>query len=128
MVPVKGYVESYTSKGAGLTGQNGLLGGVGGMVSGGYNLVSGTAGWALGGVKSLLGYAGGEQQRQRTGTTGSASGGPPAAGDSAGGAKNVRIRTLADQRAEEAKKGQQFYNGNTLNFEPNKRDDDGKKD
>ncbi|KAJ9613002.1 hypothetical protein H2200_002943 [Cladophialophora chaetospira] len=117
MVPVKGYVESY-SGGAGLMGQNGVLGGVGSMVSGGYNFVSGTAGWALGGVKSILGY-GGAPQGQTTGTT-------PAVGESAGAPKNVRIRTLADQRAEEGK-DHQFYNGNQLNFEPNK-DDEGKKD
>jgi hypothetical protein len=122
MVPVKGYVESYSTVAGGLMGQNGLLGGVGGMVSGGYNLVSGTAGWALGGVKTLLGYGG-----QQAGTTGSSSSSTPGAGEGAGAAKNVRIRTLADQRAEEAKKNQQFYNGNQLNFEP-KKDDDGKKD
>ncbi|KIW63611.1 hypothetical protein PV04_08597 [Phialophora macrospora] len=121
MVPVRGYVESYSTGAGGLMGQNGLLGGVGGMVSGGYNLVSGTAGWALGGVKSLLGYGG-----QQAGTTG-ASSSTPSAEEGAGGAKSVRIRTLADQRAEEAKKDQQFYNGNQLNFEP-KKDDDGKKD
>ncbi|EXJ55150.1 hypothetical protein A1O7_08075 [Cladophialophora yegresii CBS 114405] len=123
MVPVKGYVESYSTGAGGLMGQNGLLGGVGGMVSGGYNIVSGTAGWALGGVKSLLGYGG-----QQVGTTGasSSSTSTPSAEQGAGGPKNVRIRTLADQRAEEAKKNQQFYNGNQLNFEP-KKDDDGKK-
>ncbi|OCT44345.1 hypothetical protein CLCR_05654 [Cladophialophora carrionii] len=122
MVPVKGYVESYSTGAGGLMGQNGLLGGVGGMVSGGYNIVSGTAGWALGGVKSLLGYGG-----QQVGTTDASSSSTPSAEQGAGGAKNVRIRTLADQRAEEAKKNQQFYNGNQLNFEP-KKDDDGKKD
>lgn len=122
MVPVKGYVESYSAARGGLMGQNGLLGGVGGMVSGGYNLVSGTAGWALGGVKSVLGY--GEQAENTLGTS---QGSGTAASESAGPPKNVRIRTLADQRAEEAKKDQQFYNGNQLNFEPNK-DDDGKKD
>jgi outer membrane biosynthesis protein TonB len=127
MVPVRGYVESYSS--GGLLGQNGLLGGVGGMVSGGYNLVSGTAGWALGGVRSFLGYAGEQQQQgQMVGGNGGGSTGPgPASDASGGGAKNVRIRTLADQRAEAERRNQQFYNGNTLNFEP-KRDEDGKKD
>ena len=122
MVPVKGYVESYGGGTSGLMGQNGVLGGVGGMVSGGYNLVSGTAGWALGGVKSILGYGSGQAQER---TLGGAT--PEGASQGQGPPKNMRVRTLADQRAEEAKKDQQFYNGNQLNFEPNK-DDDSKKD
>jgi hypothetical protein len=127
MVPVRGYVESYSSGRTGLLGQNGVLGGVGGMVSGGYNLVSGTAGWALGGVKSLLGYGDqGEANGQTLGSS-STSRDTAAGSDGPGPAKSVRIRTLADQRAEEAKKDQQFYNGNQLNFEP-KKDDEGKKD
>ena len=126
MVPVKGYVDSYSSAGGGLMGQSGLLGGVGGMVSGGYSLVSGTAGWALGGVKSLLGYGAGEQQGGQTLGGGGVAGEGNAGSSSS--APNVRIRTLADQRAEAVKKDQQFYNGNTLNFEPNKKDDDSKKD
>lgn len=121
MVPVEGYVESYAASRGGfglMTSPNGLLGGVGGIVQGGYNVVSGTAGWALGGVKSLLGY-GGEETGQTVGS--SASG---AAGQSTPGpVKNVRIRTLADQRAEEqARKDQQFYNGNQTNYQPKKGD------
>ncbi|OAP65000.1 hypothetical protein AYL99_00972 [Fonsecaea erecta] len=117
MVPVKGYVDSYASGGMGLGG--GLLGGV---VSGGYNLVSGTAGMVFGGVRSLLGYGPGnaDQTAPTSGGTENTSQ-PPGAGNS------VRIRTLADQRAEDAaKRDQQFYNGNQLNFQPN--DEDHKKD
>ncbi|KAK5317134.1 hypothetical protein LTR93_008909 [Exophiala xenobiotica] len=113
MVPVKGYVESYTGSSTG-----GLLGSA---VSGGYNLVSGTAGMVFGGVKSILGY------NQPTTTTGNASSnthqGQPSTPQNAA-ARNLRVRTLADQRAESAKRDQQFYNGNQLNFEPNKDDND----
>lgn len=114
MVPVKGYVESYTGSTSG-----GLLGAA---VSGGYNLVSGTAGLVFGGVKSLLGY---NQDNNTTSSTLSSSargqdGQDPTPPNTA---KNVRVRTLADQRAEEAKRDQQFYNGNQLNFEPNKDED-----
>ncbi|EXJ68689.1 uncharacterized protein A1O5_08483 [Cladophialophora psammophila CBS 110553] len=124
MVPVKGYVESYSSGGMG----SGLLGGV---VTGGYNLVSGAAGMVFGGVRSLLGY-GSENAEQIPATTGGRSENadphPPGAGGSGVG-NNVRIRTLADQRAEEAvKRDQQFYNGNQLNFQPNNDADDHKKD
>ncbi|KIV86623.1 hypothetical protein PV11_02223 [Exophiala sideris] len=115
MVPVKGYVESYTGSTSG-----GLLGAA---VNGGYNLVSGTAGMVFGCVKSLLGYNQ-DGNAATASTSGSARGQdstqnptPPNA------SKNVRVRTLADQRAEDAKRDQQFYNGNQLNFEPNKDDD-----
>jgi hypothetical protein len=111
MVPVKGYVESYTGSTAG-----GLLGSA---VSGGYNVVAGTAGAVLGGVKSFLGW------------NSSASASEPATGSIDGGnqndhgqpTQNVRVRTLADQRIDAAKKkDQQFYNGNHLNFEPRKEE------
>ncbi|KIW60967.1 hypothetical protein, variant [Exophiala xenobiotica] len=112
MVPVKGYVESYTGSSTG-----GLLSSA---VSGGYNLVSGTAGMVFGGVKSILGY------NQPT-TVGNASSNPQGQSSTPqNAARNVRVRTLADQRAESAKRDQQFYNGNQLNFEPNKDDNDKK--
>ena len=116
MVPVKGYVESYTGSTPG-----GL---VGSAVSSGYDIVTGTAGAVVGGVRSLLGW--GQQPSPATGSdTGMAGSGIPVdTGSSA--PKNVRVRTLADQRAEAAKKKQQFYNGNQLNFEPRK--DEGKDD
>ncbi|OAL40562.1 hypothetical protein AYO20_00298 [Fonsecaea nubica] len=124
MVPVQGYVDSYASGGLALGG--GLLGGV---VSGGYNLVSGTAGMVFGGVRSLLGYGSGDAEQ--TTPTGSGRGNadqPPGAGAGSAAGNNVRIRTLADQRAADAagKRNQQFYNGNQLNFQPN--DEDQKKD
>ncbi|KAK4942668.1 hypothetical protein LTR10_017617 [Elasticomyces elasticus] len=115
MVPVKGYVESYTGSTSG-----GLLGAA---VSGGYNLVSGTAGMVFGGVKSMLGYNQ-DGNAATASTPGSARGQDTAQNPTPSTAgKNVRTRTLADQRAEDAKRDQQFYNGNQLNFEPNKDDD-----
>ncbi|EXJ93777.1 hypothetical protein A1O1_02170 [Capronia coronata CBS 617.96] len=123
MVPVKGYVESYTGSMPG-----GLLGAA---VSGGYSLVSGTAGMVLGGVKSLLGYnnttaaAAAAAGQDHTSTAGTASRDDSASGSSA--MRNARVRTLADQRAENAGREQQFYNGNQLNFEP-KKDDTDKRD
>lgn len=118
MVPVKGYVESYTGSSPG-----GLLGSA---VSSGFGLVTGTAGAVLGGVKAILGYGTPQTQSPSPGATA----GPAASGDN--GEQNqqepskVRVRTLADQRAESAAKRRdhQFYNGNQLNFEP-KKDSDG---
>jgi len=108
MAPVKGYVESYTG-----STSNSLIGSA---VSGGYNLLTGTAGALFGGVKSILGYGQPQGHDQN-----------PAAANPPPPSRPVNIRTLADQRAEDAKKDQQFYNGNQLNFEPNK-DDDSRKD
>lgn len=125
MVPVRGYVDSYTD-----SSTSGLLGGV---VNGGYNLVSGAAGMVFGGVKSLLGYNNPEPTLgSSTSSTGMGDGvgRETLAAQSMPGVStapnNVRIRTLADQRAEAAR-DQQFYNGNQLNFEP-KRDDEDKSD
>jgi UBX domain len=110
MVPVKGYVDSYAEAAPSL---------IGSAVSGGYNLVAGTAGAVFGGVKSVLGYGSTAQNQQivREETSNASTSAP-----------KVKVRTLADQRAEEAKKDQQFYNGNQLNFQPRKDEDEGKKD
>jgi hypothetical protein len=106
MVPVQGYVESYTGSGPANL--------VGSAVSGGYNLLSGTAGALFGGVRSVLEYGQpGEGASQPANTTSPES-------------NSVRVRSVADQRAEAAKRDQQFYNGNSTNFQPRK--DDGKDD
>lgn len=118
MVPVKGYVESYTGSSTG-----GLLGSA---VSGGLGIVTGTAGAVFGGVKSLLGY-GTPQTQSSTPTSTSASTPPADNGDqSQQESSKARVRTLADHRAESAAKRRdhQLYNGNQLNFEP-KKDGDG---
>jgi hypothetical protein len=111
MVPVKGYVDSYTGSTAG-----GLLSSA---VSGGYNVVAGTAGAVLGGVKSLLGWNSPASTPEPA--TDFVDGGKQ--NDPAPPTQNVRVRTLADQRIEAAKrKDPQFYNGNQLNFEPRKEE------
>ncbi|EMC98415.1 hypothetical protein BAUCODRAFT_67495 [Baudoinia panamericana UAMH 10762] len=50
----------------------------------------------------------------------------PAAADAGeGSAAKVRVKTLADQREEQRKReGTEFYNGNSLGFEPRKGDED----
>ena len=110
MVPVKGYVESYTGSSRG-----GL---VGSAVSGSYNLVTGTAGAIFGGVKSILGY--GQTQSESAPEQSSSATAAPSS------QRPVRVRTLADQRAEQDNDSHQFYNGNTLNFHPNQEDEDTK--
>jgi UBX domain len=111
MVPVKGYVESYSPSSSGILGS---------AVSGGYNLVSGSVGAVLGGVRSVLGFGQVTPESSRQGAAEEPSTEPPPG--------QVRVRTLADQRREAQKKDQQFYNGNQLNFQPRKEDEDGDKD
>ncbi|KAJ4646736.1 hypothetical protein HRR90_007114 [Exophiala dermatitidis] len=117
MVPVKGYVESYTGSTPG------------GILGAGYTLVTGTAGMVLGGVRSLLGYNNNNSSSSNPTATASS---PTEQRDSTpagrGGAatRNARVRTLADQRAESQGRDQQFYNGNQLNFQP--KDDTDKND
>jgi UBX domain len=114
MVPVKGYVESYSG-----STPTGL---VGSAVSNGYNLVTGTVGGIFGGVRSMLGYGRQPQQDPQVDTTAVESRSGQTAGQSQ---RNVKVRTLADQRREDRGRDQQFYNGNALNFTPNRDDDDG---
>lgn len=111
MVPVKGFVDSYAPPSSGILGS---------AVSGGYNLVSGSVGAVLGGVRSVFGFG------QVTAESPEHSG--PAEASSEPPPGQVRVRTLADQRIDAQKKDQQFYNGNQLNFQPRKDDDDGKED
>lgn len=126
LVPVKGYSDAYAGRGgAGSSGTNLLAGTTTGLVSGAFGLLSSTVGYA----GSLLGgFLGGAQQPQGQGgaqgrTTGGGDGGSgsaaesgPAAGRDRGERDehgNIRVRTLADQRAREPR-SQQFYNGNQV--------------
>lgn len=113
MVPVKGYVESYTG--------NTPTGLVGSAVSGGYNLVTGTVGAVFGSVKGIIRGLGPHPKQPAAEQTEST----PA---QTANQRNVRVRTLADQRREEGARDQQFYNGNTLNFAPNRDEDESRKD
>lgn len=118
MVPVKGYVESYTG--------NTSHGLVGSAVSGGYNLVRGTAGALFGGVRSVLGYGGGNASQQGPAEMTESHNAAPTAQSG-----RVKMRTLADQRAEQMDRrgpNHQLYNGNQLNFEPNRDEDESRKD
>jgi hypothetical protein len=118
ITPVRGYVESY--------GGHHMGDGGWGMVKGGYNLVSGTVGAvgsAVAGIgKGLFGFGGpaATQQQEQAGMQSE-----QGSGESSGH-QSVRVRTLADQRADEQRRrgDQQFYNGNALNFAP-RRDEDG---
>jgi hypothetical protein len=101
MLPVRGFVESYSPSDTRL---------VGNVLSGSYNILRGSIGAVWGGVKTLLGFGGAAAVQHTTSTQ--------------PGPSEVRVRTLADQRNEEGTRDQQFYNGNQLNFQPRKEEEE----
>lgn len=130
LVPVQGYTEAYTAKGV---FSGGILGGAMGLVSGAVGLVGSSVGY-LAGYNSRVStegdsglYMGGTSDEQEPSNVQGArmAGADTGTGEVRGG---MRVKTLADQRAEDARKeGTEFYNGNSLGFEPRKDDDPGKK-
>ncbi|KAJ5472546.1 hypothetical protein N7530_006547 [Penicillium desertorum] len=108
MVPVSTYTEAYSA--AGSLPVRGI--------SAVYNLASSAASTATGLVGSFLGY----------GSTAPASGADtPSASPATGNSQRPRnagpnIRTLRDQQ--DGRGNSQLYNGNQLNFEPRKNQDD----
>lgn len=119
MVPVKGFVDSYAEGSSGVTGMLGTV------VGGGFGLVSGAAGMVVGGLGRLFGAGAADQGQANTIQNEAQPGNASTLGGTGG---SLRVRTLADQRAEETerrKKDQQLYNGNQLNFEPRKDDEEG---
>ena len=136
LVPVAGYTEAYTRKGvlsASYLGSayNLISWGIGlpfsalnylrGGGSGVNSSDAGSSGLYMGGTadeQELSNVAGSRMANADTGTA--------EAGSAARGSGNLRMKTLADQRAEEARdKKTTFYNGNSLGFEPRK-DNDGR--
>ncbi|KAM5431619.1 hypothetical protein McanMca71_004854 [Microsporum canis] len=116
MVPIRSYTEAYSDTGASLPYR---------VISGGYNLVAGTVNSVAGIVGSALGIGQNPAAVGRNASTTAAAAteepAPARRPDARPSARN-RIRTLHD--ANSGKDDQQFYNGNQLNFEPRKRDDD----
>jgi len=102
LVPVSKWTSAYESDGAGLLSRG---------VSAGYNVVSS----GIGLMSDMLGNLLGRHDAS-----------PPSVqiGNSVAPSPSVaaNVQTLGEQRPE----NQQFYNGNALNFEPNKDDEEKK--
>jgi len=132
MVPVRGYVDSYSGGASG----SGVTGAVQSVVGTGVGLVGSAVDMLFAGLGRLVGAGGAgpvpppppppPQQRQQQGNA-SAERNDPAAPP--GRSVNTgRVRTLADQRRDEDDaRGAQLYNGMGLNVQPRK-DDNGSKD
>lgn len=131
MVPVKGYVESYSGAGGGVAGT------VQNVVETGVGLVGSAAGMLFGGIGRLLGAGAALPRQQQQGNAPSVSGeengaaasqSQPAGSGGSARANTGRVRTLADQRRDEEdeqkRRGTQLYNGMGLNVQPRKDDDD----
>ncbi|KAI9784722.1 MAG: hypothetical protein M1816_000725 [Peltula sp. TS41687] len=108
LFPVSGYTNAYDGAAAPGILSRGL--------SAGYGVVSSGVGLIAGALGSLLG-SGGQTQR---GDSGEQNVNQPGTGSSSGAphSRTIRVKTLHDQARERG--DQQYYNGNQLNFEPNK--------
>ncbi|KAE9370547.1 hypothetical protein N431DRAFT_343636 [Stipitochalara longipes BDJ] len=110
LVPIAAYTSAYEG-GTGLVSRG---------VSAGYGLVSSGLGMVTGLLGGFLGGGGGggadtaaEEHRQAPTSVSSPH-------------TSINVRTLRDQQP--SRDDQQFYNGNALNFEPRKDEDDKKED
>ncbi|KAG9205786.1 hypothetical protein G6514_007393 [Epicoccum nigrum] len=114
LVPVKGYTDAYSGSGSNL-----LAGTRTGLVSGAFGLLSSTVGYAGGILGSFLGTgaAAPPPNQGRAVGSGSGSGSEQQSRSERDEQGNIRVRTLADQRAQEPR-NQQFYNGNQVRVQP----------
>ncbi|RDW77415.1 hypothetical protein BP6252_05468 [Coleophoma cylindrospora] len=108
LVPISGYTSAYENPNTGLVSRG---------LSAGYGLVSSGVGMFTGALGGLLGSGSSpaNQDTQGTPTTMAST-----------GATNINVQTLRDQ--ETRPEDHQLYNGNALNFEPRKDDEDKKED
>ncbi|KAL3420198.1 ubx domain-containing protein [Phlyctema vagabunda] len=107
LVPVQGYTSAYDTPNGGIVSRG---------ISTGFGLVSSGVGMVTGAIGSLLGGATAPGPRNQEDVATSSANTQSA---------TVNVRTLRDDRRTE---DHQLYNGNALNFEPRRDDDDKKED
>ncbi|KAF2648669.1 hypothetical protein K491DRAFT_698722 [Lophiostoma macrostomum CBS 122681] len=115
LIPVKGYTEAYASGSGGVVG--GTVGAVTGLVGGVFGVASSAVGYVGSTLGSIVGYGSSASQETEQSQQ-NAQGRTLSENNDAQDPSNIRVRTLADQRAREPR-NQEFYNGNQLSFEPN---------
>ncbi|RHZ47292.1 UBX domain protein [Aspergillus thermomutatus] len=113
MIPINSYIEAYNSSGSSLPVR---------AAYSAYGLLSSAVGTATGLVGSFIGYNPTSSNSSGSAPTPSSSSGNGARSPQPAASRGPRIRTLRDQREEQ--NDSQLYNGNQLNFEP-QRDTDG---
>jgi hypothetical protein len=128
LVPVvKPVSEAYADSAGGMVGS--LLGLPWSVASGVYGVASSVVGGVAGAVGGVLGYGSGTSPDGTESATDRSSQDRSKADDEVGrgneqvkpvgGSSGIRIRTLADQRAEGRDESNRWYNGNQLSFQPN---------
>lgn len=111
LIPVKGYTEAYSGSGGGGV-VNGVVGGVTGLIGGAFGLAYSTVGYVGSTLGSFVGYGGPSNQEPEQPSTGRSLSETRPEPESSN-TSNIRVRTLADQRAREPR-SQQLYNGNQV--------------
>lgn len=119
LVPISGFTEAYTGGGRG-------------YMSSALHTAYGIAGTASNIASSLLSFVPGLGATTSVESTSRDSPDQPSSGDNSmsDSSASLKVKTLADQRAEAARKDDQqaeFYNGNSSAFEGRKDDEDGRK-
>jgi len=118
LVPISGSVSAYTEAGG-----SGVMGYGYNMFSSAYNLLPSVSYYLPSFSRLYLGGTGDPQEASNVQGARMAGADITPADEAPG---RVRVKTLADQRAEAAKKQKtEFYNGNSLGFEGRKDDDEG---
>jgi len=117
LIPVKGYTEAY-SGGAGGGIVSGAAGSVLGVVGGAFSLAGSAVGYVGGVLGSVLGSGGGAGQQEggQDAREGQGQQRNQQEGRSLGSSSDgqgIRVRTLADQRSGEDRRGE-LYNGNQV--------------
>ncbi|TKA23655.1 hypothetical protein B0A50_06491 [Salinomyces thailandicus] len=116
LVPVSGYTEAYAS---------GSGSGVLGMLSGAWNSLPSVSYFLPSFSRLYLGGTSDPSDSSNVAGASMAGADPEPRGEAQGAAARVRVKTLADQRAEAERKDKksEFYNGNSLGFEGRKDDE-----
>jgi hypothetical protein len=109
LIPVKGYIDAYSGDGDGIVGS--ATGAVTGLVAGVFGLAGSALGFVGSTVSSVLGGGAGTGQQPSESNAAGRSLGDAGPEQTEPSTTNLRVRTLADQRAGEPR-SQQFYNGN----------------
>ena len=128
LLPVaKPVSEAYGDSAGGMAGS--LLSLPWSVASGAYGVASSIIGGVAGAVGGILGYGSGavdreesadiDPSRNQASERDGASGRNKEQVRSSGRSSGIRVRTLADQRAEGRDESNRWYNGNQLNFQPN---------
>lgn len=111
LVPVSEFTEAYSAAGG-----HGILGVAYRGINGLWGLGAGAVGMVGGALGTLTGYGAAPAPQSQTAPAGPPTREPSPKTPPSGGSGKIRVRTLADQRAESGNQNEQWYNGNQVSF------------